>query len=105
MVCLPIPPLRLFENYFAFSGGAAGAASLFSVGAGVLGVASAGFSGAAPGAAAGVAGVVAFAGTTDRLPGLEATIVNASEVTMKIIAAAVVAFESNVAVPRWPNAV
>jgi hypothetical protein len=80
--------------------GAAGAASagLFSAG----GVAGAGVAGAA-----GVvgAGAVAPGGTTDRLPGLAATIVNASVFTMKMIAAASVALESTVADPRCPNAV
>src|SRR4030095_1093700 len=74
----------------------AGGASdgLFSPGGGVPGVA--GVAGVAAG------GVVAFAGTTDRVPGRPETIVNASEVTMKMIAAAVVAFESSVAEPRCP---
>src|SRR5262249_4360293 len=65
--------------------GAAGA------GAGVAGVA---------GAAAGAAGLAPDSGQTDPEPAGPAMIVSASEVTMKIIAAAVVAFESNVAEPR-----
>ena len=92
-------------NYLDFSaGGAAGVASLVGagVGAGVAGASVALFSPA--GAAAG-GGLVAPAGTTDRLPGRPEMIVRASEVTMKITAAAVVAFESIVAAPRWPKAV
>ena len=112
MVCLPIPPLRLYKQVYCclvFSpdgagagvvgvAGAAGVASLFS--GGTVGT-SAGF-GVSAGAGVGAGAV---AGTTDRLPVLDDTIVSASEVTMKITAAAVVAFESTVAVPRWPNAV
>ena len=90
--------------------GLAGAgAAVLSAGAGFPGVAS--FAGASTGAAFGsadfgaVAGAVAPDGTTDRLPVLLDRIVSASEVTMKIIAAAVVALESSVAAPRWPKAV
>src|SRR5687768_2862299 len=74
----------------AAGAGAAGAASLFSVpvaGGVVVGV-------------VGAAGVVAFVGTTVRPPGLLDRIVSASDVTMKMIAAAVVAFERSVAAPR-----
>jgi len=94
-----------------FAGAAAGAAPLVE-GAGLAGVAS--FPGAlsvgAAGGSAGfgfgaVAGAVAPDGTTDRLPDLLDRIVSASDVTMKMIAAAVVALESNVAAPRCPKAV
>jgi hypothetical protein len=51
------------------------------------------------------AGAVVPVGTTDRLPDLLDRIVSASDVTMKMIAAAVVALESNVAAPRCPKAV
>ena len=117
MVCLPIPPLRLFEQvYFClvFSPDGAGAASFPVVGDGVVGAAGVAslFSGATDGTSAGFgvpagagAGAGAVAGTTDRLPVLADTIVSASEVTIKITAAAVVAFESTVAEPRWPKAV
>jgi hypothetical protein len=44
-------------------------------------------------------------GTTDLPPGALETMVSARDVTIKMIAAAVVAFERTVAVPRWPNAV
>ena len=118
MVCLPIPPLRLFEQVyccFVFSPDGAGAASFPGVvGDGVVGAAGVAslFSGATDGTSAGFgvpagagAGAGAVAGTTDRLPVLVDTIVSASEVTIKITAAAVVAFESTVAAPRWPKAV
>src|SRR5688572_6478722 len=85
-----------------FSSAGAGAASLFSVPAG-LGAGAASFCSAAGGGVAGAG--VAFAGTTDRLDGLLDMIVSAREVTMKMTAAAVVAFESSVAAPRWPNVV
>jgi len=83
--------------------GAAGAAGV-SAGAvaGAAGVASAGLF--AGGVAGGVV-VGTFAGTTDRLPARPETIVNARDVTMNMIAAAVVAFDSSVACPRCPNAV
>ena len=95
------------KTYLDFSaGGGAGVA-------GAAGVDSAGLFSPAGGAAGGVAGVagvagagdVAPAGTTERLPGLPETMVSANDVTIKIIAAAVVAFDSNVADPRCPNAV
>ena len=116
MVCLPIPPLRLFEQVYCclvFSPDGAGAASFPGV-VGVVGAAGVAslFSGATDGTSAGFgvpagagAGAGAVAGTTDRLPVLADTIVSASEVTIKITAAAVVAFESTVAEPRWPKAV
>ena len=116
MVCLPIPPLRLFEQVYCclvFSPDGAGAASFPGVvGDGVVGAAGVAslFSGGTVGTSAGFgvsagAGAGAVAGTTDRLPVLVDTIVSASEVTIKITAAAVVAFESTVAAPRWPKAV
>jgi len=76
--------------------------------AGAAGVASAGLfsaGGVVPGGV--VAGTVAGtdAGTTDRLPERPETIVNARDVTMNMIAAAVVAFDNRVAEPRCPNAV
>ena len=116
MVCLPIPPLRLFEQvYFClvFSPDGAGAVSFDGVVgvAGAAGVASL-FSGATDGTSAGFGvsagagvGAGAVAGTTDRLLVRVDTIVSASEVTIKSTAAAVVAFESTVAEPRWPKAV
>jgi hypothetical protein len=123
MVCLPIPPLRLLEKDYLdfsagagfasfgaeFAGAAAGAAPLVE-GAGLAGVASftGAFSVGAAGGCAGFgvdAGAVAPDGTTDRLPDLLDRIVSASDVTMKMIAAAVVALESNVAAPRCPKAV
>jgi hypothetical protein len=64
-----------------------------------------GVAGVVAGVAGAGAGVVAFDGTTDLLPAWPETIVNASEVTMNMIAAAVVALESRVADPRCPNAV
>lgn len=51
-----------------------------------------------------VAGALASAGMIEREPGREATMVNEIEVTMKMIAAVVVALESSVAPVRWPNA-
>src|SRR5688572_32650318 len=80
-----------------FSSGGAGAASFVSppagLGAGAASLVS-DFCSAGAGAGAG-----AVAGTTDRLPGSLDMIVNTSDVTMKMIAAAVVAFESSVAAP------
>ena len=72
--------------------GGAASDGLFSAG-GVV-------AGGVAGAVGVAAGVTAFAGTTDRVPGRDEIIVNASEVTMKMIAAAVVALESSVAEPR-----
>lgn len=84
----------------AGAAGVAGAVPLFSAGAVVCGgVVVAG------GVVVVGAGVVAFAGTTDLLPGLADTIVSAREVSMKIKAAAVVAFERIVPLPRCPKAV
>ena len=82
-------------------------AGSFAAGAGVAGVSAGGVvvDGAGGVVVVGAGGVVAFTGTTERPPGVLETIVNASEVTIKMIAAAVVAFERTVAVPRWPNAV
>ena len=88
--------------------GAAGAgACAGGVVVGAAGVASAGLFSAGGVAGVVVAGTVAGtdAGTTDRLPERPETIVNARDVTMNMIAAAVVAFDNRVAVPRCPNAV
>ena len=85
------------------AGGGVSFAGSFAAGAGVAGVSAGGV--VVDGVVDGAGGVVALTGTTDRPPGVLDTIVSARDVTMKRMAAAVVAFERMVAAPRWPNAV
>ena len=73
----------------AFAGSAAGCAGGVAAGVAAGGVAG--------------AGALASAGMIERDPGRAAMIVIVSDVTMKMIAAAVVALESKVAPVRWPN--
>ena len=100
-----------YRTYLVFSpaGGVVGAGAGVSAGgvAGAAGVSAGLFSagGVAGGVVAGGVVTGTVAGTTDRLPGRPETIVNARDVTMKMIAAAVVAFDRRVAWPRCPKAV
>jgi hypothetical protein len=98
-----------FDDFSAGGAGVAGGGAGLCAGGGAVSLPAAGAS-AGLGSPAGAAvpagtGVFASEGTTERLPGLPERIVSPSDVTMKMIAAAVVAFESNVADPRCPNAV